>query len=123
MRRNTRSLERDFTIVNWDQRGAGKWYRAGRDRSRMRMDQFVSDIIELAEYLRTRFNKKTITLAGHSWGSAISVLAVSQRPDLFNAYVGIGQMCDPARGERIFLFTTGHSSRQKRPRTAARLRR
>ncbi len=87
--------------MNWDQRGAGKSYRAIKDRSRMRIDQFVSDIIELTEYLEKRFGKKKITLAGHSWGSAICTLAAAKRPDLFNAYIGIGQISNAAEGERL----------------------
>src|SRR4029450_6124092 len=45
-RRNTRHLERYFTVVNWDQRGAGKSYRAIRDAGRMNIDQFVADTRE-----------------------------------------------------------------------------
>lgn len=42
-RRNTRDLERFFTVVNWDQRGAGKSYAAGLDADKMNIDQFVAD--------------------------------------------------------------------------------
>jgi pimeloyl-ACP methyl ester carboxylesterase len=101
MRNNTQPIERHFTVVNWDQRGAGKSYDAASDRSRMHMDQFVSDLIELTRYLEQRFDKKKITLVGHSWGSAIGLLAASNRPDLFNASVGIGQVSNMAESERI----------------------
>jgi pimeloyl-ACP methyl ester carboxylesterase len=100
-RKNTRALERYFTIVNWDQRGAGKSYAAIGDRSRMVIDQFVSDTVELTQHLERRFGKKKITLVGHSWGTAIGVLAVAKRPDLFNGYIGIGQMSEVAEGEKI----------------------
>lgn len=101
MRKNTQPLERYFTVVNWDQRGAGKSYAAICDKSHMHIDQFVSDLIELTQYLETRFDKKKITLLGHSWGSAIGVLAVSERPDLFNVYIGIGQVSNMAESEKI----------------------
>ena len=78
IRKNTQSIGKNFTIVNWDQRGAGKSYSAILDKSRMHIDQFVSDINELTEYLTKRFNKNKIVLAGHSWGSVISMLAVSK---------------------------------------------
>lgn len=100
-RRNTEALEERFTVVNWDQRGAGKSYRAIHDRDRMHLEQFVDDVIELSQQLAARFHQPKITLVGHSWGSLISVLAVKKRPELFHAYVGIGQMSDAAEGERI----------------------
>jgi pimeloyl-ACP methyl ester carboxylesterase len=101
MRKNTQPLEKYYTVVNWDQRGAGKSYYAIRDKSRIHINQFVSDIIELTQYLEVRFNKKKVTLAGHSWGSVIGVLAVSERPDLFNAYIGIGQLSNRTESETI----------------------
>jgi pimeloyl-ACP methyl ester carboxylesterase len=100
-RRNTRSLEEHFTVVNWDQRGAGKSYAANRDKGRMHLEQFVEDIIELTQYLEARFNKKKITLAGHSWGSVIGALAAAKRPDLFSGYIGIGQMSNAAESEKL----------------------
>ena len=101
MKNNTQPIEKYFTVVNWDQRGAGKSYAAIRDKSRMTIDQFVSDINELAEYLAKRFNRTKIILVGHSWGSAIGIIAVSKRPELYSAYVGIGQVSNMAEGERI----------------------
>ncbi len=101
LRKNTRSLEQHFTVVNWDQRGAGKSFAAGHDRDGMRMDRFVQDVLDLSSHLAQRFGGRKILLVGHSWGSAIGMLAVAQRPELFSAYVGIGQVSDAARGERI----------------------
>jgi len=101
MRRNTQPLESHFTVVNWDQRRAGKSFAAGRDDTGMTMRQFVDDVIDLSAYLARRFGKKKILLVGHSWGSAIGLLAASRAPDLFSAYVGIGQVSNMAEGERI----------------------
>ncbi len=101
MRKNTQPLEKHFTVVNWDQRRAGKSFAAGRDRARMNMEQFVDDIIDLSSYLAKRFHKERVLLVGHSWGTAIGVLAASRRPDLFSAYVGIGQVSRVAESERL----------------------
>jgi pimeloyl-ACP methyl ester carboxylesterase len=100
-RHNTKSLESHFIIVNWDQRGAGKSYAAIKDKQRMNIQQFVSDTIELSEYLLKRFGKQKLVLAGHSWGSGIGMLAAAQRPDLFSAYIGIGQIACMTEGEKI----------------------
>ena len=46
-RRNMRDLEACFTVVNWDQRGAGKSSAAIRDAGAMNIDQFVEDTREV----------------------------------------------------------------------------
>lgn len=112
MRKNTRPLERDFTVVNWDQRGAAKSFAAGRDAAGMTIGQFVDDVIDLSSSLATRFQRGKIVLVGHSWGSAIGILAASRRPDLFAAYVGIGQMANSAEGERISYEWTMEQARK-----------
>jgi pimeloyl-ACP methyl ester carboxylesterase len=112
MRRNTQPLEKHFTVVNWDQRGAGKSFDAGRDGSRMTMADFVDDIIELSSQLAARFHQERIVLVGHSWGSAIGMLAVAKRPDLFAAYVGIGQVSSMPEGERISYDWTLEEARR-----------
>ncbi len=100
-RRNTRELERHFTVVNWDQRGAGKSFAAGRDRAHMTRVTFVDDVIALSSHLAARFRTRRIVLVGHSWGSVIGMLAAARRPDLYSAYVGIGQMSRMAESERL----------------------
>ena len=42
-----------------------------------------------------------IVLLGHSWGSAVGVLAVRERPDLYSAYVGVGQLVEGRRNEEL----------------------
>jgi pimeloyl-ACP methyl ester carboxylesterase len=101
MRKNTQPLEKYFTVVNWDQRRAAKSFAAGQDDARMTMGQFVDDIIDLSSYLAQRFHKNKVLLVGHSWGSAIGMLAASKRPDLFSAYVGIGQVSRVAESELV----------------------
>ncbi len=52
-----RPWEKYFTIVQWDQRGAGRTYGETGDAvaPTMTLDRMTQDGIELAEYLRTRF--------------------------------------------------------------------
>jgi pimeloyl-ACP methyl ester carboxylesterase len=110
MRRRTRPLEAHFIVVNWDQRGAGKSFAAGDDRSRMNIAQFVDDVIDLSSSLARRFGRRKVLLVGHSWGTVIGTLAVARRPDLFSAYVGIGQMSNMAESERLsYEWTLGQA--------------
>jgi pimeloyl-ACP methyl ester carboxylesterase len=83
--------EKDFTVVQWDQRGAGKTYiknpNSPPEAQRVQMDG-----VELAQYLCGYLAKKKILLLGHSWGSYLAVGMVQLRPQLFAAYIGTGQV-------------------------------
>ena len=85
---------RDFTLVHWDQPGAGRTF--GRnpptDDATLTLERIVQDGIALAEYLTQRLSKKKIVLMGGSWGSIVGVKMVEARPDLFYAYVGVSQV-------------------------------
>ncbi len=117
-RRNTQPLEKHFTVVNWDQRGAAKSFTAGRDRARMTRAQFVDDVVALSSHLAERLHQQKILLVGHSWGSVVGMLAVHKRPELFHAYIGIGQMSRMAESERLSWEWTMERARQAGDRVA-----
>lgn len=99
-----RPIEEYFTVVNWDQRGAGKTYTAQDHNAygdTLHIDRYADDAIEVAEYVRKRYGKRKIVLMGHSWGTIVSMKAALKRPDLFYAYVGIGQAINVRENERI----------------------
>jgi pimeloyl-ACP methyl ester carboxylesterase len=95
-------LSRDFVIVDWDQRGAGKSYAALDPTATLTLDQAISDTIELATYLRQRFDEPKIYVLGESWGSILGVLAVQRQPELFYAFIGSGQMVSVRETDRRF---------------------
>jgi pimeloyl-ACP methyl ester carboxylesterase len=93
------ALEEQFVVVHWDQRGAGASCD-GTDFDALTLDGIVDDTIELSQVLASRFGGAgRIVLLGHSWGSIVGALAVQQRPDLYHAYVGLGQLVDGRRNE------------------------
>jgi proline iminopeptidase len=94
-------LTADFVVVVYDQRGTGRSYGALDPTSTLTLGQAVSDTIALAEHLGQRFAEDKIYLLGESWGSTLGVLAVQQRPDLFHAYIGSGQMVSQRETDRI----------------------
>lgn len=93
-------LERDFTIVAWDQRGTGKSYAALDPTADLTPARAVADTIELTDYLRERFDEDKIYLLGESYGTILGVLTVQQRPDLYHAFIGSGQMVNVAETDR-----------------------
>jgi pimeloyl-ACP methyl ester carboxylesterase len=85
--------EQHFTVVQWDQRGAGHTYgRYGSKTPDMTLDRISNDGVELADYLCRTLGKKKIIVLGHSWGSLVAITMVQRRPELFAAYVGTGQV-------------------------------
>ena len=102
--------EKHFTVVQWDQRGTGRTYGASGEATAptMTLERMTQDGVELAEYLLIHLQKDRIILVGHSWGSFLGVHIVRQRPDLFYAYVGTGQVVGRATFETAFEITIAH---------------
>lgn len=92
-------LERDFTMVWWEQRGAGMSYSRDIPDDTMTVSQLIADTIEVADYLRERFGQDRIVLLGHSWGSFLGIQVAQAAPDRFLAYVGMGQVSHQLRSE------------------------
>lgn len=90
-----RPLEKHYTVVQWDRRGAGKTYsRNVPSTESMNVNQIINDGFTLIDSLKNRYNQEKIILAGHSFGTYLGSIMVSKRPDLFSSYVSIGQVVD-----------------------------
>ncbi len=86
--------EKDFTIVQWDQRGSGRTFGRNPETAKdaLSIERMTADGVEVAQYLARRFKQKKVYLVGGSWGSVLGVHMAKARPDLFHAYVGVGQL-------------------------------
>jgi len=94
-------LENHFTVVWWEQRGSGLSYNLDLPPGSMTAEQFIADTLEVTRYLLNRFGKEKIYLMGHSWGSYISIQAAAQAPELYYAYIGMGQVSDQLESEQL----------------------
>lgn len=99
LRKYNRDLEKDFTVVYWDQRAAGKSFVANSPASEIKVSKYVEDVDVLAKYLKKRLNVNKILLVGHSWGSRLGILAAQKYPEHFSALVTTGQEVAAADGE------------------------
>jgi pimeloyl-ACP methyl ester carboxylesterase len=113
-------LEEHFVVVHWDQRGAGKSYSPRIPAETMTIEQFVSDTHELAELLRQRLGAEKTYLVGHSWGTLLGTKVVQRYPELFYAYIGIGQCVDMQRNESISYQFVMDEARKRNNSTALR---
>jgi len=95
--------EAHFTVVQWDQRGAGRTLgKSGPSVApTMTLDRMTQDGIELTEYLRQHLEKRKVIVVAHSFGTIFGLRMIRERPDLFVAYVGTGQVADETRNYTV----------------------
>jgi pimeloyl-ACP methyl ester carboxylesterase len=82
-------LEKDFTVVYWDQRGTG----LSSNAPGISVDRMVDDTVSLLELLRDRFGGATF-VAGFSFGATFAAQAAVRRPDLVAALVATAMDID-----------------------------
>ena len=84
--------EAGFTVVQWDQPGAG----ASPDAP-LSLEHLARDGLAVAEAIGDRLPGAPLVLFGVSGGSILGLRMIHARPDLFAAYVGNGQVVDWGR--------------------------
>ncbi len=98
-----RGWEEYFTVVQWDQRGAGKTYLLNDPKAvapTMNRERFVQDTEEMTAWLRKTLGKKKIFVLGHSWGSYLGLELATRHPEWLYAYIGVGQAANSPESER-----------------------
>lgn len=95
--------QRDFIIVQWDQRGSGMTY--GRSPpapgEKLTIERMTQDGNELAAWLAKRYGKRKVILWGSSWGSILAVHMAKAHPELFYAYVGTSQVVNSVEMQSV----------------------
>jgi pimeloyl-ACP methyl ester carboxylesterase len=94
-------LEDHFTVVWWEQRGAGLSYHPDIPPETMTAEHFIADTLAVTRYLLERFGQEKLYLMGHSWGSYIGIQAAAQAPELYHAYIGMGQITYQLQSEQL----------------------
>lgn len=86
--------EKEFTLVQWDQRGAGKTFARNPPLpgATLTIAEMTQDGIGIAQTVARLLGKKKIIITGGSWGSVLAVHMIRSRPDLFHGYVGVSQL-------------------------------
>ena len=85
-------LDEMFTIVWFEQRGAGLSHTAKFKDREITIDDLISDTKEITNYLRNRFAQNKIYLMAHSGGSYLGIKTIAKYPELYAAYIGVGQI-------------------------------
>ena len=115
--------EEYFTVVHWDQRGAGKTYLLN-DPSKvaptLTLERMVTDTEEMIQHLRDEFGQKKIFVLAHSFGTYMGLKVAIRHPDWLHAYIGVGQMANMPESERRGWSYTINAARAARNATAVR---
>ena len=104
-----RDLEKHYTVVVWEQRGAGKsYYKFGPEG--ITIAHFLEDLHTLTELLLKRFGQEKLYLVGHSWGSVLGLTYIRQHPDKIHTYIGCGQVIHMKKACReAYDFALSHA--------------
>ena len=87
-------LEKDFTIVHYDQRASGNTYYKNPEAIDPSVAQLVSDLDATVDYVREFLDKDTVIIVGHSWGSMLGAIYSLEYGDKVSHFIGIGQLVD-----------------------------
>ena len=99
----TRGWEEFFTVVQWDQRAAGKTHLLSDPATiapTLTRERMIADAEEMAGWVRRELRKDKIFVLGHSWGSFLGLQLATRHPEWLHAYIGVGQLIDGPESER-----------------------
>ena len=110
------SLEDDFTVIYWDQRGCGRSLRSADATRELNLQAMAGDTERLLALLCDRFDGPAV-VAGISMGATIAALAAARRPDLVSALVAVSMDVDGPAAENSayrFALAAAHARNNRR---------
>ena len=90
-----------FTVVWWEQRGAGLSYSPDILEESLTSEQYIADTLAVTDYLRRRFGQDRIYLMGHSGGTFFGLQAAARAPERYRPYIGVAQMTNQLESELL----------------------
>jgi len=82
----TKDLRRQFTIVHWDQRDAGRTLELNPSPTQPSVSQMKQDTYEVIQFITKELKQKKVHLPGSSWGNVLGFYMVEHHPELLYAY-------------------------------------
>ena len=91
--------KRNYNIVYYDQRGAGKTWMKNK-RLKPCITELQEDLLEIVLYIKKLYQKDKIAILGHSWGSILGSVFALEHPEHTLCYIGCGQIVNMMENER-----------------------
>lgn len=101
----TNILKNKFTIVQWDQRDAGKTLALNPSPVQPSVELMGKDTYEVINFLLKRLNQKKLYLLGSSWGNALGFYIVRNHPELLHGYFAVNPVISQLASEKELLKT------------------
>ena len=92
--------DRNYNIVYYDQRGAGKTYLRNK-KAKPDTEILKKDLLEVVLYVKKQYGKDKVGIIGHSWGSVLGSMFALEHPEHLLFYIGCGQVINLMENERV----------------------
>ena len=97
----TASLEQDFLVIHWDQRGAGKTLKQNGLKQSPTLALMQSDTEELLSYILNTFHRQQIILVANSWGTSLAFHLAETHPNKISTLVAISPIISLLSSQKI----------------------
>jgi len=101
----TNILKNRFTLVQWDQRDAGKTLALNASPQQPTVAQMVEDTRLVIEFVRKELRQDKIYLLGSSWGNVLGFEMVKHHPEVLHAYFAVNPVVSQLASEQELLQT------------------
>ena len=99
----TNILKNKFTIVQWDQRDAGKTLKLNPSPSKLSVKQMEEDTYQVINFLIKELHQEKIYLLGSSWGNVLGFDIVKNHPELLHSYFAVNPVISQLASEKSLL--------------------
>ena len=99
----TNILKNKFTIVQWDQRDAGKTLELNPSPTQPSVEQMKKDTYQVMSFLAKELNQEKIYLLGSSWGNVLGFYIVENHPELLHSYFAVNPVISQLTSEMELL--------------------
>jgi pimeloyl-ACP methyl ester carboxylesterase len=101
----TNLLKDKFTLVQWDQRDAGKTLKLNPSPGQPSVRQMENDTYEVIQFLQKALGQQKIYLLGSSWGNVLGFSIVQNHPEVLHAYFAVNPVVGQLASEKELLAT------------------
>lgn len=99
----TDALKSRFTIVQWDQRDAGRTLKLNASPVPPSVALMAEDTYQVIQFITKHLGQEKIYLLGSSWGNVLGFDMVKKHPELLPAYFAVNPVVSQLASEKELL--------------------